>query len=442
MNRDIRIYLAIVVLPAILLVAGGIRLISLECSSVRTMAIASLDEKAARLATAISASLKSNGCEYRDARPPKPPRGGGRRPHRRKRGNHQDGEGCPFHDLPRATISAIVTAIAENTQDDPCAVEVRHGCGAVIANGKNGRIDGQIFGSAPLKPSLPNYFVHVAPADGDSSVAMGVRTQATFISILLMLLFATLSAGIALLVRAERRARSDARAKTDFLSNVSHELKTPLTSIAMFSEMLAGGALDAEQTGKAALTINRESRRLGRLIDGLLEFARVERGARLANIEEFDALPAIRDAAEAFAPQFSQPPSIHSDGPVRVMADRDALRRIIDSILENAAKYAPGSKVSLSMRVEQDNAEIRIADEGPGIPPDDARHIFERFWRADNSVTRATDGTGLGLAIGSELAKSMNATLSFRPNKPHGAIFVLRLHAGRNIRTGETSWQT
>lgn len=427
MYRDIKIYLLIVVLPAVFLVAGGIRLVTLERERACAMAVASLNEKAAELSRGIAAKLREKGCQCRDFKPPRPPpRAEGRKGWRFH--GRTPGEGCRFHDLPQETSAAIREAIDSLEQPLSCIVEIRHGCGCSVLSFGTETITGAIYGSAPIKPMLPSYSVCVAPVGGDAAVALGARTQAMFAAILAFLLFGTMSAGVVLLVRAARRAKAEARAKTDFLSNISHELKTPLTSIAMFAEMLESGNVQGDAAKTASSTISRESKRLARLIDGLLEYARLERGARKYDISEFAAMPLLEDARAAFAHSFGagisiSPASAHD---AKIHADREATRRIIDCLIENASKYAPDSPVELRISAEDGAVVISVADGGAGISPADVPHIFERFWRADNSVTRSTGGAGLGLSIACELANGMGASLSYRQNSPHGAIFDLR----------------
>lgn len=433
MSRDIKIYLLIVVLPAMLLVAGGIRLVSLERERARAMAVEALDAKASELARQIAEKIREKGCQCRDAKPPRAPhrtRDGEERDRRwwRPRGRKPHENGCRFHELPPEVCAAIREVI--DSQDQPLSriVEVRHGCGCPVISGCDVPITGAIYGSAPIKPMLPSYSVCVAPVGGDAAVALDACAQAMFAAILVFLLFGTMAAGVVLLVRAARRAKAEARAKTDFLSNVSHELKTPLTSIAMFAEMLEKGALPAEAATKASATISRESKRLGRLIDGLLEYARLEKGARKYENAEFALMPLLEDAVAAFTHSFPHGISIsaESSSDITVVADRDATRRILDCLLENAAKYAPDSPVELkTSQLDGGRACICVSDSGPGISEQDASHIFERFWRADNSVTRSTGGAGLGLAIARELAVGMGATLTYRPNSPSGASFLL-----------------
>jgi signal transduction histidine kinase len=419
MRREIRIYLLIVVLPAILLVAGGIRLISLESARAHAAAVKDLDAKARAVARTMIKRLRQEGVP---PHPPHPPPHAGKAPHGWRMKSAP--ETCPRHDLPprvREVLAAVLKP-GDGTRGKPELVEVRHACGCVAVAGEK-PIVGSLVGHASLRPVLSDYFVCCAYEDGDAAVALGVRATAGLVGILVLLLCATLAAGVALLMRAARVAREEARQKTDFLSNVSHELKTPLTSIALFAEMLASGTLDRPSADKAAETIRKEAKRLGGLIDGLLEYARLERGTRAYALETFPLKPLVDEAVAAFAPSFPNGLSLSCDESY-VLGDREATRRILDCLLENAAKYA-GAAGAVSIEVA--GARVRVCDCGPGLSAQDARHVFERFWRADNSVTRTTGGTGLGLAIARELAHGMGAELSLAPNTPHGCVFTLAL---------------
>lgn len=421
MNRDLRIYTFFVALPAVLLVALGIRLVVLEGGRSRAAAEAELNNRALQVATAIKAEFKKLSRESfqppaREA--PKPP------PMRKKRWWRPKRQiECSQHEIPPPLRKAIDEVLARmDTQE---IIEIRHSCGCVVVAG-NEEITGEILGRSTLNPFLHGYTVCTAPAGGDREIALGVHMQVAFSLILFLLLCAALSAGVVLLVRAERRARDEARRKTDFLSNVSHELKTPLTSISLFSEMLSSGTLDPAASSKATATIFAESKRLTRLIDGLLEYAKLERGARSFAKVEFDLADVANEAAEAFRLSFPSPLELDLK-PSIVVADRDATRRILDTLLENAAKYASCAPV----KIVSGEGRITVIDDGPGMTPDEMKFAFDRFWRADNSVTRSTGGTGIGLAIAHELASGMGATLSLGANSPHGCIFALSFECHR-----------
>lgn len=229
-----------------------------------------------------------------------------------------------------------------------------------------------------------------------------------------------------------------ARQKTDFVSHVSHELKTPLTSIRMFSEMLGqAGQLDpSRRTGYAAV-ISREASRLGRLIENLLSFARMERGEARYQREIFDlgrlvsqTIETCRFRAEAAGLKVSC--RVDSLDYPCVEADPDAISRILDNLVSNAEKYAPEGG-ELEVEVSQGKAtctiEIAVQDRGPGVPRRHAEKIFEKFFRIDDSLSYGIQGSGLGLTLARQIARAHGGDLIYRPRDGGGSCFLLTLPA-------------
>lgn len=229
-----------------------------------------------------------------------------------------------------------------------------------------------------------------------------------------------------------------ARQKTDFVSHVSHELKTPLTSIRMFSEMLGqAGQLDpSRRTGYAAV-ISREASRLGRLIENLLSFARMERGEARYQREIFDmgrlvsqTIETCRFRAEAAGLKVSC--RVHSLDHPFVEADPDAISRILDNLVSNAEKYAPEGG-ELEVEVSQGKAsctiETAVQDRGPGVPRRHAEKIFEKFFRIDDSLSYGIQGSGLGLTLARQIARAHGGDLIYRPRDGGGSCFLLTLPA-------------
>ena len=418
MTKDIKLHILAVVLPAVVLAAGGIRLVVLEGSRARTAVQERLDAVSADLARRVVESFKEKGISPRRAKPPQHGERERRIPLRR--------EECREHILPPDLRPAIQDMLTdENVLPEDLCAELRHICGCLVQGG-GGKITGRTQGRTSLKPYLPDYFVCVAPRGGDEAVAGSVKTQIFLVSILGLLFMGTFAAGTALLWRSAKAAREEARRKTDFISNVSHELRTPLTSIAIFAEMLAEGGLDANAAARAAATMAKESKRLASMIDSLLAFARLERGTAKFAIENCELKPLLEDAAAAFAPSLPNGISVNAED-ICIRTDPAALRRILDNLLENAAKYASSAPVKISAYADGKFAVVDVADEGAGIPATEAKHVFERFWRGDDSVTRTAGGTGLGLAIAHDTALALGGGLSLAANRPHGCIFTLKM---------------
>jgi signal transduction histidine kinase len=220
----------------------------------------------------------------------------------------------------------------------------------------------------------------------------------------------TLPDGGALLVMSDvtdmRRLETMRR---DFVANVSHELKTPLTAIAGYAETLAAEADPTSQAAGFAATIGQNARRMQLLVDGLLDLSRIESGhwQPKRNVVEIDA--AARDAWSPFADRAAAahiqldttiPRDAHA-----VSADPDALRQIFTNLFDNALRHTPaGGAIRVSAEVLSDG--IAVADTGNGIPPEHLPRIFERFYRVDSGRARHQGGTGLGLAIVKHLVEA------------------------------------
>jgi signal transduction histidine kinase len=245
------------------------------------------------------------------------------------------------------------------------------------------------------------------------------------------LLFLSLVSGAWLLVRSERKAREDAMRKTDFLSNVSHEFKTPLTTICLCAELAQDEGMDPARRKKALQSILSEANRLKALVLQALDFSRLEKKARRFNLAKCDLGEIARESSAALAERFAADGlAVDGCGAACAVADTDAVRQIVAVLLDNAAKYAAkGGAVELSSGVEGGKAFISVADRGPGLASDALRHAFDRFWRGDNATTAETGGSGLGLAIARELARGMGGDLTVARRAGGGLVFTLALPA-------------
>ena len=251
---------------------------------------------------------------------------------------------------------------------------------------------------------------------------------------LLALVLLCLAGGGLALLRAARRERLDALRKTDFVDNVSHELKTPLSGIRLSAELLAEGRLpDGPRRDKAVRAILAESDRLDRLVSNLLDFGRLERGRRRFDLQRVDLAALLEEMGAEGDPttRHSSFVTRHCERGLAALADPDALRRILSNLLDNAAKYAPGAPPEISARAAGNAVELVVADRGPGVPPGLEEKVFERFFRADDSLARRANGSGIGLSLARGLARGMGGDLTCRPRPGGGAEFILTLPAER-----------
>jgi two-component system sensor histidine kinase SenX3 len=227
---------------------------------------------------------------------------------------------------------------------------------------------------------------------------------------------------------SERR-RLDA-VRTDFVANISHELKTPVGAIAVLAETLVDET-DADIVRRIAERLVDESHRAARTIDDLLELSRIELGSERVSTN-VSAAEVVRQAVlrtEALAERcgivVEAPPP---DTDHHVMGDQRQLVSAVGNLVENAVKYSEsGGRVTVRTRHSGPWAEFEVSDQGVGIPPRDLDRIFERFYRVDRARSRGTGGTGLGLAIVRHVATNHGGEVVVSSREGEGSTFVLRV---------------
>lgn len=242
---------------------------------------------------------------------------------------------------------------------------------------------------------------------------------------------AILLGGSLLLWQAYRNQR-DARQKTSFVSNVSHEMKTPLTTIRMYAELLGEKKIkDPDKQQHYLQTIIRESQRLTRLVNNVLDFSRLEQGRKEYASESVNLSELLETLLD------SQALRIDDAGmtlirdiqlELQLLSDRDALEQIILNLLDNSLKYAAsGDELYVDLQTLDTSVVLRIRDRGPGIPADQQDTVFDKFHRVDTSLTANQQGTGLGLSIARQLAEGIGGQLNYCPHPGGGACFELTL---------------
>lgn len=213
---------------------------------------------------------------------------------------------------------------------------------------------------------------------------------------------------------ANQKLKELDRLKSDFISVVSHELRTPITSIKAFTElMLMKPGMPAERKSKLLTTINRESDRLARLINDLLDLSKIEAGRMAWHIERQSIEEIVQRSLAGIAPLAAAKRQILSaviapDLPV-FLGDGDRLVQVATNLLSNAVKFTPeGGRIEIRARLEANPASqivVEVMDTGVGIPPQDIDMIFERFCRSGDVLTTRTEGSGLGLSIAREIVE-------------------------------------
>jgi signal transduction histidine kinase len=281
---------------------------------------------------------------------------------------------------------------------------------------------------------LPHWELAIYLVD-PAQFAASARTLSTVLALAIATLLIAIVAGGWLIVTDLRRQLTLAQQKTDFVSNVSHELKTPLTSIRMFSELLADGrAIEEEKRRHYLHIIASESERLTRLINNVLDFARSERGELKLTFSDVDL--------GAFVAGFigEQRPRLEADGwklqlelpdpASTVRADRDALAQVMLNLISNAEKYASsGREISVVVSSANGSATIRVRDRGPGVSRGAEAKIFDQFYRAHDSLSSGIQGSGLGLTLSRRIARAHGGELLYEPRPDGGSCFVFTLPA-------------
>jgi two-component system, OmpR family, sensor kinase len=259
-------------------------------------------------------------------------------------------------------------------------------------------------------------------------------------TVLILAALASLAASVLWAFR--ERAANEARLR-QFVADASHELRTPLTSIRGYAELWrAGGLREGGDVDDAMRRMEQEARRMGLLVDDMLLLARLDQGRPLETTPlALDRLvdEAVRDAR---AVEPDRPIDLVGD-PVTVAGDDHRLRQVVGNLLTNARLHTPpGTPVHVSVRVAGERVRLEVADEGPGLEPEVAARVFERFFRGDPARTRASGGSGLGLSIVAAVAEAHGGRVSVDTAPGAGTRFVVELplldHAER-IRTSVAS---
>jgi signal transduction histidine kinase len=237
--------------------------------------------------------------------------------------------------------------------------------------------------------------------------------------------------GSLLIATDTRRQLRLAQKKTDFVSNVSHELKTPLTSIRMFAELLHERRVsDPAKVADYLRIIRLEAERLTRLINNVLDFARLERNQKHYSRRLLDLRPEIEHLwqaqsehlrAQGFEAKVEMGP-----GPWWAMVDPDAIVQVIVNLLSNAEKYSLEKKeIEVHGTLSGGEICISVLDRGPGIPAGEEKKIFESFYRAHDSLSSGIPGSGLGLTLAQRIARDHGGDIRWERRVGGGSVFTL-----------------
>ncbi|BCS30865.1 hypothetical protein TBR22_A00650 [Luteitalea sp. TBR-22] len=239
--------------------------------------------------------------------------------------------------------------------------------------------------------------------------------------------------GGVVVARAVTREIEVSRLQSDFVSAISHEFRTPLTSLCLLSEQLDSGAVVSEQARREYYgTLARESQRLRRLVEGLLDFGRMEAGAEQYRFEEHDPVEIARDVvaefqreveAQGYRVEFSS-----GDRVPLIRGDRPALASALWNLLDNAVKYSPATRtVWVEVGDERGRVALRVRDEGLGIPKSEQARVFAKFVRGEAARARGIRGTGIGLATVRHIVERHGGEIRLESEPGHGTTFTILL---------------
>ncbi|SMC72311.1 His Kinase A (phospho-acceptor) domain-containing protein [Desulfocicer vacuolatum DSM 3385] len=296
----------------------------------------------------------------------------------------------------------------------------------------------------------PRTSIAISPLLPHWSIGVYIQTKGLvstrgflYISRLLLGIFlACIISGGALLTRMTLHNIKNAHQKTSFVSSVSHELKTPLTSIRMYAELLQSQRVtDPEKTQHYLSVMVTETHRLTRLINNVLDFGRLEQGKKKYHITSFDLLQLLNQIIDAHGIRIHNQglkilftPATHENNNFTINSDADALEQVIINLVDNALKYAgDGNFIEFIVNMETDETKkqlilLKVCDDGPGIPPEHCHEIFEKFHRVDNSLTATHPGSGLGLSISRKILRDLGGDLELEPGpNGKGCCFTARI---------------
>ncbi|MBI2834081.1 MAG: HAMP domain-containing histidine kinase [Acidobacteria bacterium] len=244
--------------------------------------------------------------------------------------------------------------------------------------------------------------------------------------------------GIALTARATAREVQLAHMKSEFVASVSHDLKTPLAKIQLFAETLESGRARTPEKAEAYYRIiSAQARKLGQLIGTLLDFSKIEAGVRSYPREELDLRAVLRSSIEMFEHELSHDYTVEAllpDTEVPVLGNADGLLQLFGNLINNALKYSPEERfLRVALSTSNGQAVVEVTDHGIGIPRDEQRRIFNKFYRGAGAVAINATGSGIGLTIVEHVARAHGGTISVTSTPRQGSTFKIVLPLASEI---------
>ncbi|MFN2386232.1 MAG: sensor histidine kinase [Thermoanaerobaculia bacterium] len=338
----------------------------------------------------------------------------------------------------KARAQLLATLSRKTLLDTLSAVDVGSGSRAQVVDAAGKIISGDpalepgdIFVREKLGDGLPDWTVTLFP--NASELEHFVRRTRNLYVVLTGLLIAVLLLGAFFIARTVHHEMEVIRIKSDFVSLVSHEFKTPIASMrALMDRLQAGHVSDPQRRQRYYDIISGELQRVTRLVNNVLDFSRMEEGRKEYSREETDLPQLVRDLLSTFeagasAKGFTIETDIRSDL-AKVRVDRDAISQALLNLLDNAVKYSQGEKW-IRVAVERNSHALRIsvADRGSGIPPDEVAAIFSKFYRGRDTRSRPVPGLGLGLSLVEHVMAGHGGRVTVESPPGSGSVFTLSI---------------
>jgi signal transduction histidine kinase len=322
--------------------------------------------------------------------------------------------------------------------DDLQPILGNQGVEIALRNSDGGFVMGQTFQAnepqtlrAGSETGLP-WTLIVSNTDSRAELE-GLAARRRLFMMSLAMIAILISAGGYFIARAFSRELAAARLQTDFVAAVSHEFRTPLASLRQLTENLTEGRVTTEERRQSYYRAQtRATGRLHRLVEGLLDFGRMEAGVLRYRFETLDMNPLVQSIAEEFQQTVTElgytVETSLDQNPCLVKGDREALERALWNLLDNAAKYSPRNQtIRLEMKHEGDRLAIAVRDRGLGIPEEEQKKIFSKFFRGSASKTTGIKGTGIGLAMVLHIVRAHGGEVTVESTPGRGSTFVLVL---------------
>ncbi len=291
---------------------------------------------------------------------------------------------------------------------------------------------GKYFYETRFPSTLYKWILQVVPRNY-TEIERDVRNQRRTNLFLIIISMSLIFFSLAIIYIAGRRERQLRKLKEDFISNVSHELKTPLSLIGMFSEILRSGRVRNEEAKlEYYQIINNECDRMSHLISNLLDFASLERGERARNFETINLGQLVTKDLEAYRYQaqkdgFQVTSEVDPDMQ-DTFADPTAISMAFLNLLDNSVKYSGDQKMIRVVVVQKDgHIDLSVADQGPGIAPEEQERIFDKFYRGSAAATGRIRGSGIGLSITKHVAEMHGGEVLVTSELGKGSTFTLRI---------------